>query len=97
MLNDPRLFEQVDGDTGTGDHAAVSERHVQVFTETRRVVVHASTRVAERLHDRIHYENLVLQIPIGCLLYSIQIVTADSEPSIQSIEGRFCSHPSSDI
>ena len=68
LVNDPRMLQQVDRQSGSGDHARLVEGHVQILAETRRIVVDTGACVAESFHDRVGHEDLVLQIAIRRLL-----------------------------
>ena len=68
MLDDARMFQEIHRQSGTGNHTGSCKCNVQIFPETGRIIVDASSGVAECLHDGIHHQNLFLQITVWSLL-----------------------------
>ena len=58
------LFQKVDRHLCTGDHSPVGESHVEVFAESRGIVVDSGAGVAKSLNDGTDDQNLFLQISI---------------------------------
>jgi hypothetical protein len=69
LVNDSRLFEQVDLKTGSRDEARVVELKSDEFTETRRVVVLVGLGITEGFEHGVQFDQLVLEDwPTGDLL-----------------------------